>query len=78
MDEKQTISVQQELDPVMETLGLIYLVNRKDTFRNEWIEEINQYGINGELFYDKHVYYLNEYVAEFEKYYISHPDVSFF
>ena len=67
--ENNKVTVLIELNPVMEVIGLIFLLANKDSYKDFWIKEANELGIKGEAFFQKHSAYMDKYLAEFEKYY---------
>lgn len=69
MGSKIKITIHDELDPIMETMGLMFLLANKDSYKDVWFNEMNEYGINGENFFEKHAKYIEKYISEFEKYY---------
>ena len=57
----------RELHPLLETLGLIYLVKNFSSVRAECVQSLKEMEIDGEAFYKKNLSYLEKYVNEFEK-----------
>jgi|GEM_PF-391292 len=78
MDERKNIKIFTQLDPVMETIGLLYISDHQADYKREWIESCNELGINGELFFEKHMGYLEDYLKEFEKHKVLSDEASFF
>lgn len=68
----------RELHPLLETLGLIYLVKNFSSVRAECVQSLKEMEIDGEAFYKKNLSYLEKYVNEFEKKYVPDPEEDFF
>ena len=68
----------RELHPLLETLGLIYLVKNFSSARAECVQSLEEMEIDGEAFYKKNLSYLEKYVNEFEKKYVPDPEDDFF
>lgn len=68
----------RELHPLLETLGLIYLVKNFSSVRAECVQSLKEMEIDGEAFYKKNLSYLGKYVNEFEKKYVPDPEEDFF
>ena len=71
------VLLKNELDPIFETVGLLYLCHAND-WQGTFIKELNNYGIDGERFFDKHFKILERYVKVFQKYKVDTPQESFF
>ena len=72
------ITIEQELDPVYEILGLLYLSN-KPQWKEELKKELPTYGVEQERFYEKYLKILEKYVKSFQKYKVALPqEESFF
>lgn len=71
------VLVKNELDPIFETIGLLYLEHAKD-WQGTFIKELNNLGIDGEMFFDKHFKILERYVKVFHKYKVDTPQELFF
>lgn len=67
-----------ELDPIMETAGLMFLMVNKENYKEVWINDLNEFGINGQLFYEKHSGFMELYIAEFVKHYQAVEDINQF
>lgn len=68
-----------ELDPVFETLGLLFKSNNlQEQQKNNVIEELDKFMFNGEEFYNKHLIYQEKYISSFNNHKISHKLEHFF
>lgn len=76
--ESNKITIHAEQDPVMETIGLMFLMANKDSYKEVWFKDMQDLGINGEHFFEKHAKYIERYVAEFEKFYTPVEDINQF
>ncbi|MEK5645345.1 hypothetical protein BK138_26710 [Paenibacillus rhizosphaerae] len=61
------LSIQSELDPVFETLGLLYYSRHADKVKDIGIAELNKFGVDGETFYNKHLKPFDKYIRAFLK-----------
>lgn len=61
------LNIQSELDPIFETMGLLYVSSHVDKHKNETIEDLNKFGIDGEVFYNKHLKVVDKYIQTFLK-----------
>lgn len=68
-----------ELDPIFETLGLLFISNNlHKQHKDNAIEELDKFMINGEEFYNKHLRYLEKYIHSFNTHKIPHELELFF
>ena len=68
-----------ELDPIFETLGLLFISNNlHKQHKDKAIEELDKFMINGEEFYNKHLRYLEKYIHSFNSHKIPHELELFF
>lgn len=71
------IVIKKELDPIFETIILLSFGHTED-WKREIIQELQPFGINGELFVQKHFGIVDNYQKTFLKYKQSHPQENFF
>ena len=62
-----SIKINQELDPIYETILLLYQCNDLDRYKTNVIEELNERGFQGEEFYQKHFKLQEKYLRAFQK-----------
>lgn len=75
--DKQNIML--ELDPVFETLGLLFKANNlQEQNKDNVIEELDKFMFNGEEFYNKHLKYQEKYISSFNSHKNSHKLERFF
>lgn len=65
------LNIHEQLEPVFETMGLLYVSSHAEKYKKEMIEELNKFGVDGESFYNKHLKILDKYVAVFKKHRIA-------
>lgn len=70
--------MKNELDPVFETLGLLFSCYQGEEMRVETIKGLNELGIDGELFYQKHFKILERYEKYFKDHYKKTENEAFF
>lgn len=68
----------KELHPVLETLGLILVMKNFNSIKSDLLRSLNEMEIDGEMFYERNLSFLENYVGEFEKKYIADPKEDFF
>lgn len=61
------LNISDRLNPSCEILGLIYLVKNYDSLMEEFLKNLNESGINGNLFIKKNFKILDKYIKEFKK-----------
>lgn len=61
------ITVKRELDPIFETFSLLCLSD-VESWREESIRQLNECGISGEVFFQKHCRILEKYIRTFLRY----------
>mgnify|MGYP000895448149 CR=1 FL=1 len=71
------IVIKKELDPTFETVFLLFNSHIPD-WKGELIQSLQTFGINGELFLQKHFGIVETYLKTFQKHKQSHPKESFF
>lgn len=71
------IVIKKELDPTFETVFLLFNSNIPD-WKSELIQVLQTFGVNGELFLQKHYGIVETYLKTFQKYKQSHPKENFF
>lgn len=71
-----SITVKAELDPLFETLGLLYFSNHPD-WKDALIRELDDYGIEGNTFYQKHFKTVEKYRKVFENHKVTLPQETF-
>ena len=62
-----SLNVLDKLNPICEILGLIYVSKNYDKIMEQSIEELNEGGINGELYIKKNLKLFEKYMKEFKK-----------
>lgn len=72
------IQIHQEPDLIFETLGLLYVSCNMERNKQETIDELNKFGIDGEAFYTKHLKTIDKYVQAFLKHRNYKPEYAFF
>ncbi|WP_342566186.1 metalloregulator ArsR/SmtB family transcription factor [Paenibacillus sp. FSL R7-0345] len=60
------LHIHEQLDPVFETMGLLY-VSYQPAYRKIMIEDLEQFGLDGEAFYNKHLKIMDKYISSFTK-----------
>lgn len=71
------IIIKKELDPTFETIFLLFSSHIPD-WKSELIKGLQAFGVNGELFLQKHFGIVETYLKTFQKYKQSHPKENFF
>ncbi|NFM29782.1 winged helix-turn-helix transcriptional regulator [Clostridium botulinum] len=73
------IEVLDKLDPICEIFGLIYMSHDYEKFIDALKKELNNNGVNGELFLKKNFKIIDKYIKTFDKYkVINENEVMFF
>ncbi len=72
------IKILDKLNPVCEIVSLIYMSHNYEEFIKMSIEELNENGVNGELFVKKNFKILDKYVNTFNKYKVIDENEMFF
>lgn len=72
------LNIHERLDPVFETLGLLYVSYHVETYKKGTIEDLNKFGLDGEAFYSKHLKIVDKYIHTFLKYRVLDKDADFF
>ena len=72
-----SIEIYNELDPVFEILGLLTIAHGGD-WKTDVIKAMDDYGIDGETFYNKHLKTVEKYIETFQKYKVETPSEGFF
>ncbi len=72
------LRIYDRLDPVFETLGLLYFSYKPDSYRKGTIEDLNTFGLDGEVFYNKHLKIIEKYILTFSKHRVLEPEATFF
>lgn len=67
-----------ELDPVFETVGLLYTSYNFDKVKQNTKNALSNFGIDGEQFYSQHLKAFDQYVQEFLKNKVASPEDEFF
>lgn len=62
------IKLIEELNPICEILGLLFISENYENLINDSIKELNSHGINGELFIKKNFKIIDKYIKTFNKY----------
>ncbi len=61
--------IYDKLDPLFETMGLIYFSRNLDEARKETVSSLDELGLDGDKFYAAHFTVFEEYVQGFQKHY---------
>lgn len=61
------LNIHEQLEPVFETMALLFVSTHAEKFKKEMIEELNKFGMGGEVFYNKHLKILDKYISVFKK-----------
>lgn len=61
------LDICEELDPVFETMGLLFVSCHAERQKQETISELDKFGLDGEAFYNKHLKMIDRYVRTFSK-----------
>lgn len=72
------LNIHEQLDPVFETLGLLYVSSHMVHHRQHMIDELGQFGVDGEAFYTKHLKTVDKYLNTFRKHRVDNESDSFF
>lgn len=72
-----SIVVKNELDPVYEIINLLYF-SHHDEWKEEIIKELHKYGLQGDVFFDKHYKIVEKYLKTFRKYKVTTPQETYF
>ncbi|WML37322.1 winged helix-turn-helix domain-containing protein [Clostridium sp. OS1-26] len=73
------IKILDKLDPICEIFGLIYMSHNYEEIINDLIKELNNNGVNGELFLRKNFKVVDKYIKTFDKYkVINENEILFF
>ncbi len=62
-----------QLDPLFETAGLLYISKHLDKNKQETIKELNNLGMNGELFFQNNMMVFEKYVQVFKRNSVTEP-----
>ncbi|NFF08067.1 ArsR family transcriptional regulator, partial [Clostridium botulinum] len=62
------IEILDKLDPICEIFGLIYMSHDYEKFIDALKKELNNNGVNGELFLKKNFKIIDKYIKTFDKY----------
>ncbi|NFJ05691.1 ArsR family transcriptional regulator, partial [Clostridium botulinum] len=62
------IEILDKLDPICEIFGLIYISHDYEKFIDALKKELNNNGVNGELFLKKNFKTIDKYIKTFDKY----------
>jgi DNA-binding transcriptional ArsR family regulator len=73
-----SIKINHTLNPIYETILLLYCGYDLDKFKAMTISQLNETVSNGEEYYQKHFKYTEKYISVFQKYRISSDNDSFF
>lgn len=73
-----TGSIKNELDPILETLGLLYVGSHFEEAKEEIKKAVADLGFDGEQFYSQHLKSFDKYVQTFKKFKISGSDDDLF
>lgn len=71
------LHIHEQLDPVFETMGLLY-VSYQPSYRKIVIEDLEQFGLDGEAFYNKHLKIMEKYISTFTKHRKTDDTAAFF
>lgn len=71
------VIIRKELDPLFETLNLLAYCHADD-WRQQTIQELTDYGIDGTAFFQKHLKIVEKYVSTFQKHKVTSQQEDFF
>lgn len=71
------VIIKKELDPLFETLNLLAYCHADD-WRQQTIQELTDYGIDGTAFFQKHLKIVEKYVSTFQKHKVTSQQEDFF
>lgn len=71
------MNIEQGLNPILETLGLLYTMHHREKLKQEMISEICDLGIDGESFYNEHCAIIENYISAFAEKYVPHTGEEF-
>jgi len=72
------IKILDKLNPICEIFGLIYMSQNYDEVTNLLIKDLNNNGINGELFIKKNLKIIDKYIETFNKHKVVNESEVFF
>lgn len=72
----EELEIKYEFDPVFETMGLLYGSRQEDT-KEQIIQQLNELGTDGELFYKKYFRLIEEYTDHFMNHMINTSNLDF-
>lgn len=70
---KQSEKIHLQLDPVLETLGLLFQCKNFDQNKKAIFKALEDLGLDAQKFYDKHMNTYETYVKTFQKHYVIMP-----
>lgn len=74
----KNIYEEKRLNPILETLGLIYMAKNFEIVKTDILASLEEMNIDSNQFYKQHLTYLKDYVHEFETVYSVNADEDFF
>ncbi|AIQ47168.1 hypothetical protein R70723_15695 [Paenibacillus sp. FSL R7-0273] len=72
------LEIHEQLDPVFETMGLLYLSFQPESYWQKSIGELDAFGLDGEAFYNKHLKIIEKYTSVFKGHRIMNKQAEFF
>lgn len=72
------IEIKKEFHPLLETMGLIYLARNQRSWKKDTIEELENFGIDGENFFQRNLTCVEQYLQSFLLKYRKLPEEDFF
>lgn len=78
MEIKYELKVNEQLDPLYETIGLLYGSYHMESFKEDLVSQLEGLGLNGEAFYTKHLTLLEKYFHSFMKHRVDGEGALFF
>ncbi|WP_042202244.1 ArsR/SmtB family transcription factor [Paenibacillus camerounensis] len=72
------LEITEQLDPVFETMGLLYVSYQPESYLQKSIGELDTFGLNGEAFYNKHLKFMEKYTTTFSRHRIVNKQAEFF
>ncbi|AIQ68435.1 ArsR/SmtB family transcription factor [Paenibacillus graminis] len=65
------LDIREQLDPLFETMGLLYVSSNREQHKEQTIMELDKLGIDGEAFYNKNLKIIDKYIQAFQKHQIT-------
>ena len=78
MENHIKLTINDQLNPIFETIGLLYSSYHMESFKDDTIAQLDTLGLSGEAFYAKHLLILEKYIQSFAKHRVDHEAALFF